>query len=299
MTILPLTDCCAMLGIDPKTLRHWLKHANVQFAAHPTDARIKCLTLENVQQLATLHGRPLPSPASAPPALPEEAPALGSSEERASPKQESEAAHIQATRLLPTSFPQEVDLIQKLSCLETKVTTMQEQLVQLALALLHERELRYEQRLHALEALIPSTERQTALPPALQTVERQCQPGTTDCKERGLHPAELRARSRVIPLIEYGAGGSYVVICPQEGELHLTPDLPAWFDWLATLSSFRFIGKQGRFTAYRKGRLSRRWSAYRTMHQHGYQHYLGTTDHLTINCLEQMAATLQSHLAAL
>ena len=142
MTILPLTDCCAMLGIDPKTLRHWLKHANVQFAAHPTDARIKCLTLENVQQLATLHGRPLPSPASAPPALPEEAPALGSSEERASPKQESEAAHIQATRLLPTSFPQEVDLIQKLSCLETKVTTMQEQLVQLALALLHERELR-------------------------------------------------------------------------------------------------------------------------------------------------------------
>jgi hypothetical protein len=35
------------------------------------------------------------------------------------------------------------------------------------------------------------------------------------------------------------------------------------------------------------------------MHQHDYQHYLGTTDHLTIDCLEQMAATLQSYMAAL
>src|SRR5258708_26812468 len=98
-------------------------------------------------------------------------------------------------------------------------------------------------------------------------MERQCQQGATEGKERGLHPAELRARSRVIPLIEYGAGGSYVVICPQEGQLHLTPDSPAWFDWLATLSSFRFIGNQCRFTAYRKCRLSRPSSADRTIHQ--------------------------------
>ena len=49
-------------------------------------------------------------------------------------------------------------------------------------------------------------------------------------KERRLHPAELRARSRVIPLIEYGARGTYVVICPQEGELHLTPNSPEWLD---------------------------------------------------------------------
>jgi len=78
----------------------------------------------------------------------------------------------------------------------------------------------------------------------------------------------------------------------------LTPDSSAWFDWLATLSSFRFVGKQGRFTAYRKGRMSRRWLAYRTIHQHDYQHYLSITDHLTIDCLEQMAAKLQSYMAA-
>jgi hypothetical protein len=109
----------------------------------------------------------------------------------------------------------EADLIEKLAHLETQVTTMQQHLTQLALELLHERELRYEQRLHTLEALLQPTERQTALPLALQTMEGKFQHGEKDRKERGLHPAELRARSRVIPLIEYGAGGTYVVICPK------------------------------------------------------------------------------------
>ena len=64
MTTIPLTDCCAMLGIDPKTLRHWLKRATMEFVPHPTDARLKCLSLEQVHQLATLHDRPLQQPAA-------------------------------------------------------------------------------------------------------------------------------------------------------------------------------------------------------------------------------------------
>ena len=44
-------ECCTMLGVDPKTLRNWLRHAHLQFVAHPTDARLKCLTAEQVQQL--------------------------------------------------------------------------------------------------------------------------------------------------------------------------------------------------------------------------------------------------------
>ena len=106
----------------------------------------------------------------------------------------------------------------------------------------------------------------------------------------------MRARSRVIPLIEYGAQGTYVAMCPHEGELQLALDSLEWFDWLATLSSFHFVGQQERFTAYRKGRTSRCWSVYRTIHQQDYKHYLGVTDHLTIDCLEQMAVRLQSHL---
>lgn len=274
MTTIALTDCCTMLGIDPKTLRHWLHQAQMPLHVHPTDARIKCLTSEQVQQLAVGHARPF--------ALPE---ALAPSPLVLSSPLSAEDA--------PT------DLLKKLAYLETHVTTMQQQLAQLALELLQERTERYEQRLQTLEALIPPTERPEARPQALQTMGPQTQQEKVTGKERRLHPAELRARSRLIPVIEYGAAGTYVVICPQDGELLLTPDSPAWFDWLATLSSFRFVGKQGRFTAYRKGRMSRRWSAYRTIHQHDYQHYLGITDHLTIDCLEQMAAKLQSYMAAL
>jgi hypothetical protein len=65
---------------------------------------------------------------------------------------------------------------------------------------------------------------------------------------RTLHPAEQRIRSRIIPLIEYGAQGRYVTVCPQAGMLDLVPDSPQWFAWLATLPSFRFVGQHGRFT---------------------------------------------------
>src|SRR3989442_173565 len=181
--------------------------------------------------------------------------------------------------------PSETDLLTKLSHLETQVTTMQQQLAQLALELLQERTLRYEQRLQTLEALLQQTERQAVRPPALQTREEELQQGEGGRKERRLHPAELRARSRLIPLIEYGAGGTYVVICPQEGELHLTPDSPEWFEWFATLSSFRFVGQSGRFTAYRESKRrgpTRSWRAVRSVHNHNYKHHLGVTDHLTL-----------------
>ena len=290
MTTLPLTDCCTMLGIDPKTLRHWLHQAQMPLHVHPTDARIKCLTSEQVRQLAVVHARPL--------ALPE---ALAPSPlVLSSPLSAEDAPTDTGLALVQRPHCQsETDLLKKLAYLETHVTTMQQQLAQLALELLQERTERYEQRLQTLEALIQPTQRPEARPQALQTMGPQMQQEKVTGQERRLHPAELRARSRVLPLIEYGAAGTYVVICPQDGELLLTPDSPAWFDWLATLASFRFVGKQGRVTAYRKGRMSRRWSAYRTIHQHDYQHYLGTTDHLTIDCLEQMAAKLQSYLAAL
>jgi hypothetical protein len=91
---------------------------------------------------------------------------------------------------------------------------------------------------------------------------------------------------------------SYIVICPQEGELHLRPDSPEWFAWLACVSSFRFVGKCGRFTAcrvYDKG-PTRSWQAHRVIHQRHYKPHLGVTEHLTIDCLEQAAARLQSYV---
>jgi hypothetical protein len=285
MTLVPFTDCCTMLGIDAKTLRNWLRQADLTWAAHPKDARLKCLTTEQVERLATLHARPLPSPFSAPPPLPEVAPAKPGGQDQL----------LEASPLLPTCSSAEEDLRKQLSCLETKMTTMQEQLAQLALCLLGEREGRYEQRLRALEALLP----QTLEPPTPQAPVAQEPPPSSYTYGRPLHPAEQRARSRLIPLIEYGAGGQYVIICPELGELALTPDSAEWFAWLATLSSFRFVGQQGRFTAYRHDRLSRSWGAHRRIHQHNYKQSLGITDQLTIHRLEQAAATIQSHLGSL
>jgi hypothetical protein len=57
MTAVPFTQCCSMLAVEASTLRQWLKRSNLSLASHPTDARIKCTTHEQVQQLATLHGR--------------------------------------------------------------------------------------------------------------------------------------------------------------------------------------------------------------------------------------------------
>lgn len=120
--------------------------------------------------------------------------------------------------------------------------------------------------------------------------------------ERRLIPAELQARSHVNPLIEYGAQGFYVAVCPHEGVLPITPDSPSWFDWLASLTSFRFVGPAGRFTAYRDsdhGQRTRWWTAHRVIHGRRYKHYLGVTDRLTLTRLEQMAARLQSYLPSL
>jgi hypothetical protein len=60
MATFPLATCARMLGIHPKTLHHWLKEANLPLAAHPTDARIKCVVEEHLLEVAKRHGRPLP-----------------------------------------------------------------------------------------------------------------------------------------------------------------------------------------------------------------------------------------------
>lgn len=51
-----------MLGIDAKTFRNWLRQANLEWAVHPEDARLKCFTSEQVQQLAIAHARPFALP---------------------------------------------------------------------------------------------------------------------------------------------------------------------------------------------------------------------------------------------
>lgn len=295
MTLYPLADCCQMLAIDVKTLHRWLSQANMPPQAHPSDARLKCLTLEQVWQLATLHTRPLQPPLSVP------LPPL--QVERSLAMQEArDAAAATPPNPLPAPLLSEAELISRLCHLETQVSNWQEQLTQLALQLLQERDLRLQHRLTLLETLVEQRQGQESVREQVQTrQEEEAQLVASQRSTRRLNPAEVRARSRLIPLIEYGAAGSYVIICPQEGELPLQPDSPEWFEWLASLSSFRFVGQQGRFTAYRERKHqdpTRSWRAYRSLHNRLYKHSLGVTELLSIKRLEQVAALLQSELAA-
>lgn len=262
MTLLPFTDCCLFLGVDPKTLRHWLQSANLSWTLHPGDARLKCLTVSQLQHLADLHGRPLPNPLpiAAPPASPAQA--------------ESDLRHL-------------------LTHLQTQVATLQEQVTQLALALLRERER------HAQELLSHSP---APLPPAATPTQPAPPSPAASAPIPVPHdpsPPPSCSRSRALPLIEYGADGSYLAICPTQGVLSLIPDSPEWFNWLSSLTAFTFQGKNGRFSTTRKIRQGQRiqsWSAYRSLHGRSCTLYLGLTSHLTLAHLEQMAITIGARL---
>jgi uncharacterized coiled-coil protein SlyX len=275
MTLFPLTDCCKRLSVDPKTLRQWVKHAGLPLHAHPTDARVKCLTLPQVQQLASSHGRTLQPH----PVLP-----LSSGA--------STSACGEPTPLTSPASASEGDLHQKLAALEAQVALLHHQLAHLTSVLLGQ-QTSVDHPRASLAALVLPTGLLRPCSPELAQKEGVAQ---AEAGPRP-HPAESRRRP-LLPLIEYGAQGSYVVICPQEGELHLRPDSPEWFAWLASVSSFRFVGKCGRFTAcrvYDKG-PTRSWQAHRVIHQRLYKPHLGVTEHLTIDRLEQAAATLQSYV---
>jgi len=287
MTTIPQMECCTMLGIDPKTLRNWLRHAQLHFVAHPTDARLKCLTPEQVQQLAALHARPLQPPAATSAALRQEASPLAPPLAPPSSPEPNKAQVADA----PASGSEAAGLRTAVSGLEAKVMALQEQLAHLTLELLRERSERYERRLSSLEALLSQgAPLLFAKTEEMSVVDHH----KARSSQRSPHPGELQARSRVIPRVELGAAGSYVLICPHEGELAFPTDSPEWFEWLCSLSSFRFIGHAARFTAYREGLRS--WRASRSFRGQTHKQSLGTTDRLSIARLEEVAGMLQARL---
>ena len=114
------------------------------------------------------------------------------------------------------------------------------------------------------------------------------------------HPEALTPRKPVpvIPRVEYGEKGHYVVICPKRGVLPFEPDTPEWFAWVAKQSSFRFVGKEGHFSAHHEWTTPRgAWRAHRQIRNHSYNLPLAPNQHLTIAVLEQAAHALHAHLA--
>jgi hypothetical protein len=109
MNLFPLSHVGALLGVDPKTLRLWLHEAGLTAVPHPEDARQKCLSLIQIQQLAATHGRSLP------PAFTAEAP--------------------------PPSLPPP-DVLSQLAQMHLQIFALQEQVTRLSLALLQVSQLR-------------------------------------------------------------------------------------------------------------------------------------------------------------
>ncbi len=270
MTRFSFIECCQFLAIDPKTLRQWLTQAQISLHPHPKDARIKCLTSEQVQTLAHLHGRVLQEPF----------------EELATPS--ARLNEIPSRLDIP-----DADLRARLEQLEAQVTTLHTHLTDLALQLLKERQHHTEQQVLARPAQQIITDEQPFASGAGSALSVPMQPAVSVLV---CHPTEQR--NRLIPLIEYGAKGRYVLISPEEGEVSIAPDSPEWFAWLASLSSFRFVGQAGHFSARRgyNQRPNRSWYAQRGIHQKNYSKYIGVSEHITTDRLEQIAAHFQSYM---
>src|SRR5207248_2516353 len=230
--------------------------------AHPNDARCKGLSGDHLLLLASAHHRRLAG-------LPPEWPAP--------------TAPVETS---PEFSAELITALQTLSALPAQIAALQQQLAEL-MALVQQHPPR------------PSVTILHAQPRAAPLGE----PAPTKASARSRPAASSRAKppgpsAQVLPLIEYGVQGTYVVICPTRGLLALEPDTPAWFAWLATRSSFRFVGKHGRFTAHREvERLpGAAWRAHRSIRSHTYNLRLGSTESLTIATLEQAAAALHAHL---
>jgi hypothetical protein len=264
MTLIAQHVCCSLLGIDPKTLRRWLTLAQICWLPHPSDARCRCLTPAHLQYLAAIHQRPLTA------SLTEEAPLPD-------PHlvDETNTANIDEVASSSSIF----ELREQVSQLQTTITTLQQQLTQLTLDLLHERAQPVEHASSISQAPLASP------PPTQEKI-------ASSSSQKPSHSRKGRPRE-LVPLIESTGSGSYVIISPHHGQLFLKPESREWFAWLETLSSFRFVGEQGRLSTNRKsGRSS--WMAYRRIHGHCSSFSLGPTEQITLARLEHMASILQS-----
>jgi len=171
------------------------------------------------------------------------------------------------------------------------------------------------EQLAALQAQVAGLQQQVAdlsrQPHAAERASSVASSKPSPTSKRSSTPASPASRSRraaaaattprkpvhVIPRVEWDGQGSYVVICPKKGRLALALDTPEWFDWLRTQSSFRFVGKEGTFSAHHEWRVPRgAWRAHRQIRNHGYHLRLAPTQQLTSAVLEQTAAALHAQL---
>ena len=284
MTLVSLTDCCRLLVIDAKTLRRWLSRSGMSAQPHPLDARCKCVTREQVQQLAAVHRRTLADQEGL--HFQPETSAL-STPDRSAPV---------LSDVLPDFSAHIASLSKQLVGLQAHITTLAHQLALRGEPMQKEQQWRTSQA-EMLEDKSWESAQDTSWEFSQDTSWESSQDLSLD-KEPALPSPSIdrRKHPHVLPLVEYGAQGKYVMISPEQGLLELSPDSPEWFAWLSTLPSFRFVGQHGRLTAFRGYQCSAStpWWAHRQIRNRSYKRRLGTTAFVTIASLELAAASLQA-----
>lgn len=104
--------------------------------------------------------------------------------------------------------------------------------------------------------------------------------------------------SRLETEIKYTAAKHYIFFDTEEHDQlvrGMKPDTPEYFQWLSGLKSFHFEGREGRFTARQENRAESDktyWTAYRKHNHRQLRRYLGATEKLTIETLENAAKHL-------
>ena len=258
MSFVSVAEASRRLRIDAKTLHRWLAEAQLPLHSCPQDGRKQGVSSEHLHLLARRHQRSL-------------APLL----------QEPPAAVPGEVSALPAAL---LALPERLDALQAQIAALQQQVRDLT------RLLQQQQEPVSLPAPAQQNRRSKRSPKPAPPAPRSRPAASTTAKTP-------RKPVHVIPRVEYGSEGHYVVICPTQGLLPFEPDTPEWFAWLAEQSSFRFVGKGGSFSAHHEWRAPRgAWRAHRHIRNQGYHLRLAPTQELTMAVLEQAAATLQAHL---
>ena len=247
MTIISLADCCRLLAIDPKTLRRWLSLAHLPVQPHPLDTRLKCVTHEQLQQVAAAHHPTLPESSEQPFQAETSAPSTSEDVIRA-----SVLSSVMSDGSVPIT-----ELTQQLGSLQAHVATLQYHLALLTEQLQKEQQWRtshvstfedqsLESSLDQSSESSPDQSLESSLDQSSesspdQSLESSLDQSSESSPDKESAPASIDRRKypHVLPLVEYGVQGKYVVISPQRGMLSFQPDSPQWFAWLETLPSFR------------------------------------------------------------
>jgi hypothetical protein len=309
MTLVSLADGCRLLAIDSKTLHRWLERSHLCVQQSPLDARLKCVTLDQLQQVAAVHHRIL----SEWHALPSDVFSLTPS---TSPMSGSAVACAGGN---DDRHP--CDLSAQLADLQTRITALQHQLAFLTEQVQQERKWRMSSEKLLKNKSLGSSQDKSLGSSQDKSLESSQDKSLGSSQDKSLKSSQdkslkssqdkslkssqdkslkssqdRRKHPHVLSLVEYGMQGTYVVISPEQGMLSFQPDSPEWFAWLETLPSFRFVGQHGRFTAFRGYQCSPStpWWAHRNIRNHSHKQRIGTTPSMTIASLELAATSLQA-----